>query len=219
MMHRAWSSIVEVPYFLSRSYVQFQGHTALKIVEFDPNWAFPDSNASLNSPMAMKCCTKLETAKERCPIVFQGHPSNFKVTRDKTSPILTQIGRFRTIGRSQLSNPSDLPCCQIISVHLSVHLSQALSALWFHACLTDLLHTCIWLKCNPWGDDALHTISSLKVKVTQAVHIYNVGFWWLRGATAFRSLYLLVFLHGLVQSCAGLLWMSSYTRISYNEAL
>ena len=60
--------------------------------------------------MAMKCCTKLETAKERCPIVFQGHPSNFKVTWDKTSPILTQIGHFRTIGRSQLSNPSDLPC-------------------------------------------------------------------------------------------------------------
>ena len=110
MMHRAWSSIVEVPYCFSRSYIKFQGHTALKIVEFDPNWAFPDSNSSLNSPMAMKCCTKLETAKERCPIVFQGHPSNFKVTRDKTSPILTQIGSFRTIGRSQLSNPSDLPC-------------------------------------------------------------------------------------------------------------
>ena len=110
MMHRAWSSKVEVPYCFSRSYVKFQGHTALKIVEFDPNWAFPDSNSCLNSPMAMKCCTKLETAKERCSIVFQGHPSNFKVTRDKTSPILTQIGRFRTIGRSQLSNPSDLPC-------------------------------------------------------------------------------------------------------------
>ena len=111
MMHRAWSSIVEVPSCFSRSYVKFQGHTALKIVEFDPNWAFPDSNFSLNSPMAMKCCTKLETAKERCPIVFQGHPSNFKVTGDKTSPILTQIGCFWTIGRSQLSNPSDLPCC------------------------------------------------------------------------------------------------------------
>ena len=110
MIHRAWSSIVEVPYCFSRSYVKFQGHTALKIVEFDPNWAFPDCNSSLNSPMAMKYCTKLETAKERCPIVFQDHPSNFKVTRNKTSPILTQIGRFRTIGRSQLSNPSDLPC-------------------------------------------------------------------------------------------------------------
>ena len=110
MMHRAWSSIVEVPYCFSRPHVKFQGHTALKIAEFDPNWVFRDSNSSLNSPMAMKCCTKLETAKERCPIVFQGHPSNFKVSRDKTSPILTQIGRFRTIGRSQLSNPSDLPC-------------------------------------------------------------------------------------------------------------
>ena len=110
MMHRAWSSIVEVPYCFSRSSVKFQGRTALKIVEFDPNWSFPDCNSSLNSPMAMKCCTKLETAKERCPIIFHGHPSNFKVTRDKTSPILTQIGRFWTIGRSQLSNPSDLPC-------------------------------------------------------------------------------------------------------------
>ena len=110
MMHRAWSSIEEVPYCISRSYVKFQGHTALKIVEFDPNWAFPDCNSSFNSPIAMKCCTKLETAKERCPIVFQGHPSNFKVTRYKTSPILTQIGLFRTIGRSQLSNPTDLPC-------------------------------------------------------------------------------------------------------------
>ena len=109
-MHRACSDIVEVPYCFLRSYVKFQGHTALKIVEFDPNWAFPDSNSSLNSPMAMKWCTKLETAKEMCPIVFQGHPSNFKVTRDKTWPILTQIGRFRTIGRLQLSNPSDLPC-------------------------------------------------------------------------------------------------------------
>ena len=110
MMHKAWSSIEEVPYCFSRSSVKFQGHIALKIFEFDPNWAFPDCNSSLNSPMAMKCCTKLETAKKRCPIVFQGHPSNFKVTRDKTSPILTQIGHFRTFGRSQLSNPSDLPC-------------------------------------------------------------------------------------------------------------
>ena len=69
--------------------------------------------------MAMKCYTKLETAKERCPIVFQGHPSNFKVTQDKTSPILTQIGRFRTIGRLQLSNPSDLPCFNISFILLT----------------------------------------------------------------------------------------------------
>ena len=110
MLHKAWSSIEEVPYCFWRSSIKFQGHTALKIIKFDPNWVFPDCNSSLNSPMAMKCCTKLETAKMRCPIVFQGHPSNFKVTRYKTSPILTQIGHFPTVGRSQLSNPSDLPC-------------------------------------------------------------------------------------------------------------
>ena len=116
MIHKAWSSIEEVPYCFWRSSVKFQGHTALKILKFDPNWVFPDCNSSLNSSMAMKCCTKLETAKERCPIVFQGHPSNFKVTRYKTSPILTQIGHFRTVGRSQLSNPSDLPCSRILTM-------------------------------------------------------------------------------------------------------
>ena len=62
MMHRAWSSIEEVPYCFSRSYVKFQGHTALKIVEFDPNWGFPDCNSSLNSPMATKWYTKIEVA-------------------------------------------------------------------------------------------------------------------------------------------------------------
>ena len=119
MMYIAWSSIVEVFYCFSMSHVKFQGHTAIKIVEFDPNWAFPDCNSSLNSPMAMECCTKLETATERCPIVFQCHLSNLKVTRDKTSPILTQIGRFRTIGPSQLSNPSDLPYFNSMRILLS----------------------------------------------------------------------------------------------------
>ena len=47
--------------------------------------------------MAMKWCTKLEAALKRCPIVFQGYPSNFKVTRDKTLSILTRIECFRTV--------------------------------------------------------------------------------------------------------------------------
>ena len=140
MMHKAWSSIEELPYCFSRSSVNFQGHIALKIVEFDPNWAFPDCNSSLNAPMAMKCCTKLETAKKRCPIVFQGHPSDFKVTGDKTSPILTQIRHFRTIGRSQLSNPSDLPCSryriqvlELMQMHPKERLGRViLTASWFN---------------------------------------------------------------------------------------
>ena len=97
MMHIAWCCLEEVPYCFSRSSVKFQGHTALKIVVFDPDWAFPDSNSSLNTPMAKKWCTKLEVALKRCPIVFQGHPSNFKVTRLKKLLNLTQIGHFRTV--------------------------------------------------------------------------------------------------------------------------
>ena len=65
-----------------RSKVKVQGHRVKKIVEFDPDWAFPDCNSSLNSPMATKWLTKLEVAWKRCPIVFQGgHPWNCKVTQ------------------------------------------------------------------------------------------------------------------------------------------
>ena len=70
MMHRAWSSIEEVPYCFSRSSVKFQGHTALKIVEFYPNRAFLDCNSSLKSAMASKWCTMLQITLKRCPIVF-----------------------------------------------------------------------------------------------------------------------------------------------------
>ena len=70
MMHKAWNSVEEVPYCFWRSSVKFQGHTALKIAKFDPDWAFPDCNSSLNSTMATKWCTKLEVALKRCPIVF-----------------------------------------------------------------------------------------------------------------------------------------------------
>ena len=96
MLHKAWSSIEQVPYCFLRSSVKFQGHTALKIIKFDPNWAFPDSNSSLNSPMVTEWCTKLEVAWKRCHIVFQGNTSNCKVTRLKKLSILTQIGCFWT---------------------------------------------------------------------------------------------------------------------------
>ena len=70
MIHKAWSSIEEMPYCFWGSSVKFLGHTAQKIIDFDPNWAFPDCNLNLNSPMSMKWCTKLEVAQKRCPIVF-----------------------------------------------------------------------------------------------------------------------------------------------------
>ena len=60
MMHKAWCSIEEVPYCFPRSSIKFQCHRAQKIANFDLNWAFPDCNLSLNSPMALKWCTMLD---------------------------------------------------------------------------------------------------------------------------------------------------------------
>ena len=67
------------------------------MADFDPNWAFPDYNSSLNSPMSLKWCTQLDVVQKRCPIVFQSHPSNFEVTQDKKLTTLTRIERFRTV--------------------------------------------------------------------------------------------------------------------------
>ena len=58
----SWKQHRRGTYCFSRSSVKFQGHTALKIAEFDPGWAFPDCNSSLNTQMATKWCTKLEVA-------------------------------------------------------------------------------------------------------------------------------------------------------------
>ena len=100
----------EVPYCFSRSSIKFQGRTRQKIAAFDRNWVFPDCNSSLNSPMDLKRCPKLDVIKKACPMVFQerlstkfqGH-TGWKV--DDLNPIWVRL-----LGRSQLSNPSDLPC-------------------------------------------------------------------------------------------------------------
>ena len=65
----------EVPYCFSRSSIKFQGHTRQKIGAFDRNWVFPDCNSSLNSPMDLKRCTKLDIIKKACPMVFQERSS------------------------------------------------------------------------------------------------------------------------------------------------
>ena len=97
MMHISWSSIEEVPYCFSRPSFTFQGHKGQKIAYSDPNWAFTDSYSSFISPMASKWCTKLDLVYKRWSVVFQGHLSNLKVTRDEKWLIFTRIERFRTV--------------------------------------------------------------------------------------------------------------------------
>ena len=102
-MHKAWNSIAVVPYYFSRSSVKFQGHTGQKILDFDPNWAFPDCNSNLNSSMALKWSTRLDIIFFLMLFIkFQGHPG-WKI--NNMSPIWVRL-----LSRLQLSNPSDLPC-------------------------------------------------------------------------------------------------------------
>ena len=110
MMQKAQCIIEKVPYCFSRSSViKFEGHTANKIVDFDPNWAFPDCNSSLNSPKATKWCTNVEVAKMRC----LGHPSNCKVPWDEISPI-PNWGFLDC--KSSLNSPMDLKWCTKLDV-------------------------------------------------------------------------------------------------------
>ena len=45
MMHKAWRSIEEVPYCLSRSSIKFQGNMGQQDIDFDPNLGFSDCNS------------------------------------------------------------------------------------------------------------------------------------------------------------------------------
>ena len=94
-MNKAWRRWGELPYCFSMSSVKFQRHTATKKSSFftqigrfrtvTPSW------------IHIWLCTNIEVAEKRCPIVFQSHLSNLMDTGDKKSPILTRIGRFRTV--------------------------------------------------------------------------------------------------------------------------
>ena len=91
----------------SRSDVKCQGNKGQN--KLAPNWAFTDCNSSFNLQTTTKWCTKLGGAWKTCPIVFRGHPSNFKVKRTEKNHGFELIWA-RLLDRSQLSNPSDLPC-------------------------------------------------------------------------------------------------------------
>ena len=85
MMNKAWRSIEEVPYCFSRSSIKFQGHTAKKIVDFDPNSVFPDCNLSFWFTDGFEM---MHTARSN----IEGVPYCLK-----KSQILTRIERFRTV--------------------------------------------------------------------------------------------------------------------------
>ena len=120
MMHKARSSIEEVPYCFSRSYVKFQGHTGQKIVDFDLNWGFPDCNSSLNSHRLKNWRFESNLSKITRPVaaikslrfaLFTMFPSSYhheifrsyyqwqkwRPCKRSRSEVTTQLKRFRTV--------------------------------------------------------------------------------------------------------------------------
>ena len=60
MLYKVSRNIEEVCHWLSKSSVQFQGHTAQKIANFILISVFPDDKSTFNLQMAMKRCAKLQ---------------------------------------------------------------------------------------------------------------------------------------------------------------
>ena len=55
MIHKAWCSIEEVPYYFSRSYIKYQGHTGWKINDLDQIWARLLGWSQLSNPSDLPC--------------------------------------------------------------------------------------------------------------------------------------------------------------------
>ena len=163
MMHKAWSSIGEVPYCIARSSVKFQGRTALKVIQFDPDWAFPDCNLSLNSPMGTKRCTKLEVASKRCPIVLQGHPSNFTVTRAEKLTIWIQFEITRPVAAIKSLRFA------LLFIDICIHISW-----WYILVLT------LSMRCHRWTVGQNHHIRvgcNLQLTVLQWLVLWTHQEW------------------------------------------
>ena len=78
--------------------IKFQGHMGRKIGNYDPNWTSLGCNSSLNSQRAMKWCTKLEVALEKCRIVFEV----IRQILRSHGPINRRLGSDLSISRWQL---------------------------------------------------------------------------------------------------------------------
>ena len=115
MIHKAWSNIEEVLYCFLMSSVKFQGHTGQKIADFDPNLAFPDCNSNFEFIDGFEMMHKAWCSIEEVPYCFPRPSIKFQGHKGQKIDDFDQIWA-RLLGRSQLSNPSDLPCSYLIMI-------------------------------------------------------------------------------------------------------
>ena len=98
MMHKAWSSIEEVPYCFSRSSVKLHIHTTKEIVDFDPYIERFRTVTPVRIDRCYEMMHKAWSSIEEVPYRFSR--SSVKVrghAAKKKSSIRTQIGRFQSV--------------------------------------------------------------------------------------------------------------------------
>ena len=115
MMHKAWCCLGEARYWFFFNVIrQISRSHAQKILDFDPNRAFPDCYSPLihwwlwNDAQSLKQYKRVALLFSRSSVKFQGHTGqkitdfdsiehNFKVTRAEKLTISIQFQRFRMI--------------------------------------------------------------------------------------------------------------------------
>ena len=77
MMHKAWCSIEDVPYYFSRSSIKFQGHTGWKINDLDQIWVRLLGRSQLLNPSDLPCF--IEKRKSWAHLLFSLIKVNFDI--------------------------------------------------------------------------------------------------------------------------------------------
>ena len=110
MMHKAWCSIEEVPYYFSGSSIKFRGHTGWKIDDSNPIWVRLLGRSQLSNPSDLPCsqcschCIIMKFSgvitndKSDVRAKGQGHRSKVNVTKAVFTKIIGHVGHFRWLG-------------------------------------------------------------------------------------------------------------------------
>ena len=205
MLHKAWNSKEEKPYFFPRSLIKFQGHTGQNITDFDPNWAFPDYRPvaafkSLRFALFTKKCIHLCSTLAALSLFEVILSSVFSLSRRSVNDSMTawcsllwecrtnvQCWKFVHFWLAFVA--TFLLCCVQSSQYMyrSESFSTYLSHLYLvsHACENFLTFVLVFLllshlACFSWSLVLAPVVSfaSISICVSAGSGSWSVSFWW-----------------------------------------
>ena len=125
-------AVEEVPYWFFRSSIKFQGHTGQKNRWFWPELSISELELQFEFTDGVEMMHKARCSIEEVVYYFLRSSIKFQGHRGWKMYDLNSI-RVRLLGRSQLSNPSDLPCLKSVAISLI----QPLEFLYVNAGVSD----------------------------------------------------------------------------------